>query len=184
MHYKRNQRYGSPTGKTPVDTKPIPKTSNDGRSKAFLIDRNSIYTASEIGKLFKMSNRSVSEGLGNVASVGEANGRLAYSLPEVAQAIWGLTLEDADADDPYAGLKPSDRKMLIESQIKFVDLQDIRGKYTHTDESHQYLADKFKKLDMQLAILPDQVEREAGLTPEQLSIIDRCVDTMRREILG
>jgi len=183
MHYKRNQRYGSPTGKPQVDTAPVrpeKKSKNSQRAQAFLIDRNSLYTMSELGKLFKMSNRALSDAAKEVRALGETAGRLAYSLPEVAQAVWGLTVQDGDEDDPFAGLKPADRKSLIESQIKYIELQHARGKYTVTDETHSYIAEKFKNLDMHLATLPDHIERECGLTPEQLSSVDREIDKMRR----
>jgi len=89
-----------------------------------------------------------------------------------------------DEADPYAGLKPAERKALIDSQIRFIDLQAALGLYTHTDDTHTFLADKFKTLDLQLATLPDQVEREAGLSPEQLTIIDREVDKMRLMLIA
>lgn len=185
-HYKRNQRYGSPTGKPTVDTtiqREQPKATNH-RSQAFLIDRNSLYTMGELAKLFKMSNRALSDTAKEVRAQGEMFGRLAYSLPEVAQAVWGYTITDDDGDDPYAGMKPAERKAQIESQIKYVELKAVLGKYTVTDETHQYIAEKFKVLDLQLATLPDEVERQVGITPEQLSIIDNCVNKMRRMLLS
>jgi len=183
-HYKRNQRYGDPEGfaSNPTPNAPIKKKPPSQRSQAFLIDRNSLYTMGELAKLFKMSNRGLSDAAKEVRAEGEIYGKLAYSLPEVAQAVWGLTIQDGDAEDPYAGLKPSDRKALIESQIKYVELQAILGRYTSTDETHSFIAEKFKALDLHLATLPDHIERECGLTPEQLTSVDREVDKMRRTL--
>jgi len=187
-HYMRNKRHGSPTATVADSQAALPTvartaTTNaddpNNRTKAFLIDRNSLYTMSEIAKLFKMSSRSLSDAASHVPSAGEVFGRLAYNLPDVARAVWGLDLSDEDSDDPYAGLKPGERKAIIESQLKYVDLQAKLGFYTSTDALHYFIAEKFKTIDIALSTLPDHIEREVGLSPEQLAIVDREIDKLR-----
>jgi len=189
-HYKRNQRYGSPTGSAADDpaannqpeatsTSQNRVSGREGNAKRWVIDRNDIYTQLELSKLLQMTPRHVSEQIGNLRSTGTVNGKLAYSLPETARKIFGIDLSTEDGDDPYAGLKPAERKAVIESQLKYVELQVKLGNYVSTDDLHHFIAEKFKVIDISLSTLPDHIEREVGLSPEQLAIVDREIDKLR-----
>jgi len=178
MHHKRNERYGDPAGKPDrlVEKKPV---------SSFVIDRHRLYTNAEIARLFNMNGRSLASKLESVRPSGEENGKLTYALADAGKAIWARTVTKvSDEDDPYFGLSPAERKYQVESEIKYIELQDLLGDYTITHETHRFIAEKFKELDLGLSAIPDEIERAAGLTPEQLSVVDRVLNKIRRNLVA
>jgi len=81
-------------------------------------------------------------------------------------------------------MKATDRKAWLESHIKEVELKEKQGLYIHVDEVHAMLSGLFKELDLKLHTLPDEIERQVGITPEQLSALDAEINAVRLRLVA
>jgi len=140
------------------------------------------YSMNQIAALFKMAPSTVSRQMNGVpAGAMDKRNRPLFDLPTAARVLYGgMKITD---DDRHGGMTPQDRKAMVEYESKMIDLQAKNREYVLLEDMRMFLAERFKKMDLLLSTLPDEVERQVGIEPDQLVVIDNVIDTIRTQLV-
>lgn len=94
---------------------------------------------------------------------------------------------DGEKPDPK-DLQPADRKNWYESEVKRLAVEKEQGRLIQDDDHESALVEAFKQLKSVLITLPDVLERDANLSPEQVikaeSVMDGTMTQLYRTLIG
>lgn len=152
------------------------KPARDEESNA-IIYRGANVT--ELAALFGMERRDVQAKIYGIPQAGERNGVPIWRVKDVAPYL--AKLNDADLVARvlrmnHADLPPMLKKEFWTGAIQREKYLAMTGHLWPTDQVIQFASTAFKTLRMQLALLQDNVEREAVFTDEQRAVLKRLVD--------
>lgn len=116
--------------------------------------------------------------LANVKPAGTCSGHPVYKLSDAVPAILGMH-NGGDPDDPRT-LPPEKRRAWYQSERVRVELEVSNGKLIPVAEVE--MAEFVKRAVQFLQTLPDILERDAGLTPEQVQRTQDCIDRLRGQM--
>lgn len=149
----------------------------DADSRTILYEGASI---SQLGKLFRMDNRTVSAKLHATAPCGKRVGFPIYLVHEAAPALVGPKdpheIEAAIKRMHHSDLPPLLQKEFWNGLRAKQQYEEQRGDLWRTADVIERLADVFKIVRMQLLLLRDRAERETELSDKQRGIIENMVD--------
>lgn len=137
-------------------------------------DENWMWSVSMLAKALGKDRRTMSKAVKDCAPIGEYMGNPTYGLRDAAEAVFGKAYYTKEGD-----MKPADRKMYYESEKARVDLEEKLGQLIQTDAAHKFMAALFKDMDLSIAMISDEIERECGLNHEQYVSLERQLDKMR-----
>lgn len=106
-----------------------------------------------------------------IKAAGKARGRETYVLREVIAPLTG----GVDGD-------PFRRKAALQGEQIEIKLAVERGELIRDDDVRETFARAFKPIRLALETLPDVLERDAGLTPQQVATAERVLDELREQI--
>lgn len=133
---------------------------------------------------FGMARETISKRLrdANVTPTGERNGYPVYRLRDACPAILhGVGYDEDGVRDPKS-LPPEQRNAWFQSENKRMDVE-IRARQLIPAAEHEAdLATMAKDLAQFLETLPDQLERDVGLAPEQVEAMHQQIDRRRQEL--
>jgi hypothetical protein len=147
-------------------------------------DRIVRLSIARLAEEFGMARETVSKrlALSNVSPDGKRNGYPVYRLRDACPAILQpLGLGEDGEVDPRK-LPPSDRNAWYQSELRRVDLELKSQQLIPAAEFEAGLADMAKDLVQFLETLADQLERDAGLTPEQIDALHLSIDRQRQSL--
>jgi hypothetical protein len=152
------------------------KPARDEESNA-IIYRGANVT--ELAALFGMERRDVQAKIYGIPQAGERNGVPIWRVRDVAPHL--AKLNDADLVARvlrmnHADLPPMLKKEFWTGAIQREKYLAMTGHLWPTDQVIQFASTAFKTLRMQLALLQDNVEREAVFSEEQRAVLKRLVD--------
>ncbi len=135
---------------------------------------------SRLSQLTGISRETIARKIAGVKPAGNRAGHPVYALRDVGPALWGETFSSAvtNPDD----LPPKDRKDWYDSELKRLQYEQDLTKLLKAEEVRAAWASALKAIMLTLDTLVDVVERDAGLTPEQASIIQRVIDRQREAL--
>lgn len=102
---------------------------------------------------------------------GKRGGHPVYTLSVVLRAV----LSGAGAD-------PFRRRAERQSELLEMKLAVERGELIPRDEVRETFAEAFKPIRQTLETLPDILERDAALTPQQVAACEKAIDKLREEL--
>jgi len=130
---------------------------------------------------FGMARETVAKRLGhcNVPSAGERHGYPVYRLKDACTAILlGAGFDEGGVRDP-SSLPPDQRNSWYQSEHRRVSLEAMQGRLIPVDQVEGDMATLAKDLVQFLGSLPDVLERDFALTPEQTSGMHDAIDKER-----
>lgn len=104
-----------------------------------------------------------------------------WVLDILALAEWRFTGGAGVADDDIPQT-PRERKDWYDSELKRLQFEKETGLLIASDDMRTTVAEALQPVMLGMETLTDVVERDAGLTPEQATIIHREVDRMREAL--
>lgn len=116
-----------------------------------------------------------------VQPVGERNGKPVYSLKDIGPALFDESHKYTADNDPDK-MRPTDRRAWYESEQTRIAIAERLRHLIPDEEVGQGYSLLIKGVVAGLDSLPDILERDAGLSPEALQIVQRIVDEVREHI--
>lgn len=115
-----------------------------------------------------------------VVPSGARNGANVYALKDVGPALFGETFGGTglDPDD----LPPQDRKAWYQSENERVRLEKDMRLLVPVEETHREMSKFAKAMASTLDSLADMLERDAGLPPEAIELVEKVTDSLREQI--
>lgn len=148
----------------------------EGRQLTFSIRR--------LAEEFGMAKETVSKRLreANVMAAGSRAGHPVYRLRDVCPAILhGAEYDEDGIRDPKT-LPPEQRNAWYQSENKRMDVEMRARELIPRSEHEADLAVMAKDLAQFLETLPDQLERDVTLSPEQVEALHVQIDRRRQEL--
>lgn len=146
-------------------------------------DRLTEVSISRLAAGFRMARETVSKKLAeaNIQPVGKRDGYPVYPLREAAEAILGTASFDEDGNADPRKLAPEKRKAWYQSEISRLQVETNTRQLIPAGEVEAEFADLIKSLVQYLDTLGDQLERDCGLTPEQVERVNETVTSLRAQ---
>jgi hypothetical protein len=138
-------------------------------------------------KAFRMGRAAIEHRLAGCPTVGAGkHGIPLYDLPVAASYLVKPRMTQAEM---FRSLKPADLPDKLKdsywaAKLKQQKYERQAGDLWRTGQVLDTFAEVFKLLRTSLQLIPDAVDREKGITPEQRQIITRVVDGIQDELHG
>ena len=115
-----------------------------------------------------------------VVPAGSRNGANVYALKDAGPALFGETMAASgyDPDD----LPPQDRKAWFQSENERVKLEKDMRLLVPVEEAHREMSRLAKAVASGLDSLADMLERDAGLAPEAIEMVEQVTDNLREQM--
>lgn len=136
-------------------------------------------------KAFRMGRGTAERKLMGCAPIGQGkHGTPLYDLPEAASF---LIKPRVDIEEYIKGIKPDQlperlREAYWSAKLKSQRWEEKAGQLWRTEKVLERFSEILQSMRVKLQLIPDRVERESGLTPEQHEIIRKIVDGVQDEI--
>lgn len=136
------------------------------------------WSLSRLASEFGIARETVAKRLSQagVEPVGERNGYATYALRSAAAAI--LEIEVADSNDP-ASMAPDKRNAWYQSEMRRMEVEMRARTLVPASEVEAEISDLVKAWVQFLDTLADQLERDVGLTPEQVDGLNEAIGKQR-----
>lgn len=107
-----------------------------------------------------------------------------YDLKDVAEFTGGTYVESPNTENFINPdrMHPKDRDSWYSSEIKRRKLEKDEGELLDKNETQEKVADLLKKIALTFDTLADVMERDVGLSPEQIEKIYEVSDNVREEL--
>lgn len=136
-------------------------------------------TTKELAMLFRIPQRTVEGRLAELKPVGKRKAEPTY---EIDQAAPYLVKPNFEIEQYIRNMRPQDLPPLLQKEYwngKAARLryEEAQGLYWHTDKVSETLTEAFKTLRMSILLLPDTLERAAGLDQAGSLTVREACDT-------
>lgn len=108
------------------------------------------------------------------------NGANLYALKDAGPAIFGELY--AGASNNPDELPPQDRKAWYQSENERVKLEVELRQLVRAEEAHREMSRLAKAVASGLDSLADMLERDAGLPPESIELVEKVTDALREQM--
>lgn len=151
------------------------KKGTDAESNAVIYEGATIR---QLGIMFKMDPKVVLRRVSGLVPVGRREGTVVYSIPEAAARLVkpSYEIERYIMEMNHLDLPPLLAKEFWNSQIARTKFEEMNGDLWRTPDVVRLISELFNGVRMVLLLLPDTVEREAGLSREQKAVVRRTMD--------
>jgi hypothetical protein len=155
--------------------RPVSKKGTDAETNAVIYEGATIR---QLGLMFKMDPKVVTRRCSGLIPVGRREGASVYSIPEAASRLVkpGYEIERYIMEMNHLDLPPLLSKEFWNSQRARLAFEEANGDLWRTPDVVRLISELFNASRMVLLLLPDTVEREAGLSREQKAVVRRVVD--------
>lgn len=144
-------------------------------------DGQTLFTISRLSREFKKDRKTVTKRLeGTPASGVDARGYEGWTLDVAAPLL--LQIAAPDAHLPDAKYSPFNEDKHYAAQLKKLELERQLGQVVPIADVRRTWAEVLKTVVAWVQALPDQLERAAGLTPQQVQMIEQRVDELRGDL--
>lgn len=117
---------------------------------------------------------------GGVVPVGTRAGANVYALKDAGPALFGET-RMSEGMDPTR-MHPQDRKDWFQSELSRVKLEKEMRLLVPVEDAHREMSTLAKAVASGLDSLADMLERDAGLPPEAIEMVERVTDALREQM--
>lgn len=115
-----------------------------------------------------------------VVPAGSRNGANVYALRDAAPALFGNTVSHAGAEPDE--LSPQDRKAWFQSENERIKYEQEMRSLVPAEEAHREMSRLAKAVASGLDSLADMLERDAGLPPEAIDLVEATTDALREQM--
>lgn len=115
-----------------------------------------------------------------VVPAGTRSNASVYSLRDVGPALFGQ-VATLLADDPDS-MPPTERRAWYQSENERVKLELELRELVRAEEVHQEMSRLAKAVASSLDSLSDMLERDAGLPPESIILVEKVTDALREQM--
>lgn len=115
-----------------------------------------------------------------VIPAGTRNGANVYSLKDVGPALY-IADSTVSGGDPEE-MTPQDRKAWYQSENERVKLEKDMRLLVPVEETHREMSRFAKAMASTLDSLADMLERDAGLPPEAIEMVEKVTDNLREQM--
>ena len=145
-------------------------------------DRIVRLSIARLAEEFGMARETVSKRLAqaNVTPDGKRNGYPVYRLRDACPALLEPAAYDEDGNPDPKTLPPDKRNAWYQSENRRLDLEMRSKQLIPAAEVEAELAEMARDIAQFLEVLPDQLERDAGLSPEQIVALHDSIDSARQ----
>jgi hypothetical protein len=116
----------------------------------------------------------------NVAPIGKRAGHDIYRMADAARAVFGRTEDEATANP--RDLPPLERRAFYQSENERLKVEVATGALVPAPEVEADYASFVKLVAQFFDTLPDVLERDCGLTGEQVERIQEACDRVRQQM--
>lgn len=140
------------------------------------------WSISQLASEFGMDRKTVSKRLreAGVAPTGKRGGYDVYRLHDAVQPLFGRT--DAEAAANPRDLPPLERRAFYQSENERLKVEVATGALVPAPEVESDYADFVKLVAQFFDTLPDVLERDCGLTGEQVERVQEACDRVRQQM--
>jgi hypothetical protein len=135
-------------------------------------------TIRQIAIMFKMDPKVVTSKVSSLVPVGRRRGTPIYSIPEAAGRLVkpGYEIERVIMNMNHSDLPPMLQNAFWSAQKTRASYEEMIGDLWRTSRVVRLISVLFNSVRMILLLLPDTIEREAGLSREQKAVVRRVVE--------
>lgn len=135
-------------------------------------------TVRQLALLFKMDPKVVLQKVSSLVPVGRRRGTPIYSVPEAAGRLVkpGYDIERVIMGMNHSDLPPMLQNAFWSAQKTRASYEEMIGDLWRTSKVVRLISVLFNSVRMILLLLPDTIEREAGLSREQKAVVRRVVE--------
>lgn len=135
-------------------------------------------TARQLSIMFKMDPKVVLRKVSGLVPVGNRAGTSIYSIPEAASRLVkpSYEIERYIMEMNHLDLPPLLAKEFWNGQRSRLAFEENNGDLWRTADVVRIMSELFSSVRMTLLLLPDTIEREAGIGREQKSVVRRVID--------
>lgn len=141
------------------------------------------WSAQWLADQFKMDRRTVIKKLkeGECPVLKEADGHATYRLKDAAPLLLGIDKGAGAVNDPDK-LPPMERRAFYQSENERLKMEVSKQNLVPAAEVERDYAQLVKVVSQFFDTLPDVLERDAGLAPEQVISVQTSCDRVRQSI--
>ncbi|RFA24355.1 hypothetical protein CAI21_22025 [Alkalilimnicola ehrlichii] len=139
-----------------------------------------LFSINRLSQMTGMARETITRKVQGIKPSGTKSGHPVYHWRDVGPALYGDAMPAA-ATDPNE-LPATERDRWYASELKRLEYEQELGQLLKAEDVRSAWAGALKAVMLGLETLTDVVERDAGLTPEQTSVIQRTVDRMRDQL--
>lgn len=149
--------------------------SDDPESAAIIYEGATIR---QLAIMFKMDPKVVTSKVSSLVPVGRRKGTSIYSIPEAASRLVkpGYDIERVIMNMNHSDLPPMLQNAFWSAQKTRASYEEMIGDLWRTSRVVRLISVLFNSVRMILLLLPDTIEREAGLSREQKAVVRRVVE--------
>lgn len=135
-------------------------------------------TMRQLAIMFKMDPKVVMGKVSSLVPVGRRRGTAVYSISEAAQRLVkpSYEIERVIMGMNHSDLPPMLQNAFWSAQKTRATYEEMIGDLWRTSKVVRLISVLFNSVRMALLLLPDTLEREAGLSREQRAVVRRVVD--------
>lgn len=135
-------------------------------------------TMRQLAIMFKMDPKVVMGKVSSLVPVGRRRGTAVYSISEAAQRLVkpSYEIERVIMGMNHSDLPPMLQNAFWSAQKTRATYEEMIGDLWRTSRVVRLISVLFNSVRMALLLLPDTLEREAGLSREQRAVVRRVVD--------
>lgn len=147
----------------------------DGETNAVIYEGATIR---QLAIMFKADPKVVTRKVSGLVPVGRREGTAVYSIPEAASRLVkpSYEIERYIMEMNHLDLPPLLSKEFWNSQIARAKFEEMNADLWRTPDVVRLISVLFNTIRMMLLLLPDTIEREAGLSKEQKAVVRRVID--------
>lgn len=135
-------------------------------------------TIRQLAIMFKMDPKVVTTKVSILVPVGRRRGTATYAIPEAAARLVkpGYDIERVIMNMNHSDLPPMLQNAFWSAQKTRASYEEMIGDLWKTSKVVRLISVLFNSVRMILLLLPDTIEREAGLSREQKAVVRRVVE--------
>lgn len=135
-------------------------------------------TIRQLALMFKQDPKLVTQKVSPLIPVGRRRGTPIYSVAEAAQRLVkpGYEIERVIMNMNHSDLPPMLQNAFWQAQKTRASFEEMIGDLWRTSRVVRLISVLFNSVRMTFLLLPDTIEREAGLTSEQRAVVRRVVE--------
>lgn len=135
-----------------------------------------LFSINKLSEALGVSRDTIRQRLARVQAVKERNGFPVYHLRDCVKLI-----TDPLSDNPDE-LPPRMRKDWYDGEMRRLELNKRKGQLLEVDEMRLTWAETIKSMMLSLETLVDVIERDVGLSPQQIERIQDIIDGQREAL--
>ena len=141
-------------------------------------------SVSWLADLVGMDYRTVKKRLAGVEPDGKVRGAPGYIPKNALPHVFAANVPAADDDEEFdfEKLPAKERLDWVKSEHELMKLKERAGELIPVEDVREEFSDMVKMMVTYLETLPDILERDAGLTPQQVEHVVKSSDKLRQQM--